>query len=182
MLRRLLSILALALGVAVLVARIQKINELPRVELAPRTMHLLYLDSLRTELLSFAEQYGRPIFYTDTTPLVNGSGRIQVARLRQALFDSRIQYSYGDKGFNLDWATDPKPRIPKRYASFNDFYRALEVAGHRPVASAWPETAAEYARLRRDFITPRWPEMPQRRVNRPRSSPVPPHGDASITD
>ena len=173
-----LSIAALAAAIVILGIRIREINAPPApVQLAPRTVHLLYLDSLRHELLAFAEQYGRPVFVTDTIAPVTGHGRVQLARLRQALFDPRVEYNYGDKGFYIEWRTDPKPRwtAPRSFRAFgSDSYEPPKL----PVSAAWPQTAAEYARLRRDFITPRWPEIPQRRANRTRRSPVPPHGDA----
>src|SRR5690349_13887827 len=109
--RRILSVVALVIAVAVLAGRVHEINRPPApVQLAPRTVHLLYIDSLRRELLTFAEQYGRPVFRYDTTSPVTGHGRIQLARLREALFDPRIEYFFGDEGFNIDWRADPKPR------------------------------------------------------------------------
>ena len=174
--RRFLSIVALLVATAVLGLRIRAINRLPELAgPAPRTLHLLYLDSLRTELLTFAEQYGRPVFQYDTTGPVTGHGRVQLARLRQALFDPRVVYYFGDEGFTLDWRGDPRPQT--HFKGFRSFG-----AGSAPVfATSWPATAAEYARLRRLFITPQWPEPPQRRVNRARNSPVPPHGDALVS-
>jgi hypothetical protein len=178
-LRRILSVVALALSVAILIGRIEKINEPARVELAARTRHLLYLDSLRTELLTFAEQYGRPVFQYDTTAPVTGHGRIQLARLRQALFDQRIEYGFNDRGFYLEWRGDPRPRQRHGFSSFAPIGSVARYEPPpEPISSAWPQTAAEYARIRREFVTPRWPEIPQRRINRPRRSPVPPHGDA----
>ena len=170
MLRRLFSFAALAIGVAILAARIHQINKPEPSLLAARTLHLLYLDSLRTELLTFAEQYGRPLFVTDTTPLINGHGRIQASRLREALFDPRIEYHYGDYGFTLDWASDPKPRM--RHGVWMPFGspRSKTIPGQTP----WPPSAVQYAELRRLAITPQWPEPPQRRANRARRSPVPP--------
>jgi hypothetical protein len=88
--RRLLSVVALVLATTILAVRIRAINTPPEiVGVAPRTAHLLYLDSLRTALLAFAEQYGRPVFEYDTTPPVTGHGRIQLARLHEALFAHR---------------------------------------------------------------------------------------------
>src|SRR3954466_8446739 len=137
MLRRILSIVALALSVAILVRRIQRINEPVRVELAARTRHLLYLDSLRTELLTFSEQYGRPVFQYDTTSPVTGHGRIQLARLRQALFDPRIEYAFSDEGFAMDWRSDPKPRI--RHMGFAHFGSAAAELPPDPVGDQWPK-------------------------------------------
>ena len=178
--RRVLSTLALALATLVFAYRVREINRLPSIaQLAPRSEHLLYLDSLRTELITFAEQYGKPVFITDTVSPVNGHGRIQMARLREALFDSRIEYGYNDQGFGLDWRSDPRPK--PRFngpVTFEEFDRVMSLANRLTVASAWPQSAAEYAKLRRLFITPQWPQMPQRRANRMRNSPVPPHGEA----
>ena len=172
--RRLLSVFALLLATAVLGIRIHNINTPPElVGVAPRTLHVLYLDSLRTALLTFAEQYGRPVFQYDTTSPVTGHGRIQLARLHQALFDERVVYSFGDQGFSLDWKGDPKPR--PHGGAFRPFG-----SGAVAFPNAWPPSAAEYARVRRIFVTPQWPEPPQRRVNRMRNSPVPPH-DAFTT-
>jgi hypothetical protein len=172
--RRPLSILALALAIAILGFRIRTINTPPElVGVAPRTVHVLYLDSLCNALLTFAEQYGRPVFQYDTTSPVTGHGRIQLARLHQALFDDRVDYSFGDQGFSLDWKGDPKPR--PHGGAFRQFGSGVVI-----FPNAWPPSAAEYARLRRIFVTPQWPEPPQRRANRVRNSPVPPH-DAFTT-
>jgi hypothetical protein len=179
--RRLSSFAALVLATLVLAFRVYEINKpAPRVVLAPRTEHLLYLDSLRRELVAFAEQYGRPVFLTDTTPPVNGHGRIQLARLRQALFDPRVLYGYTDKGFAMDWRGDPKPRVPRveRVMTFAEFSRFLQAHSRTPIGGEWPMSAAEYARLRRLWITPQWPDPPARRANRRPAAGVPPHGDA----
>lgn len=178
MTRRLLSIGTLILAMLVLGLRIREINKpAPPVTLAPRSVHLLYLDSLRHELLTFAEQYGRPVFRYDTTSPVTGHGRVQLARLRNALFDPRIEYGFGDDGFVLDWRSDPKPRSPNAFVQFGAPRppTARHIGG---VANAWPESAAEYARIRRLFVTPRWPEPPVRRTNRSRPAGVPPQADA----
>lgn len=176
--RRLFSIAAFVLATLVLAHRVREINTpVPPVVLAPRTVHLLYLDSLRRELLSFAEQYGRPVFWTDSTPPVNGHGRIRLARLRQALFDPRIEYGYTDRGFAIDWRTDPKPRFPP--STFVHLGDAEPPMLRNPVGDAWPESAASYARLRRLWITPQWPDPPARqRTNRGPVGGVPPHADA----
>jgi hypothetical protein len=162
--RRILSITALLLATLVLTLRIREINQSPEIpQLAPRSLHLLYLDSLRTALLEFAEQYGRPVFRYDTTSPVTGHGRIQLARLRIALFDPRIEYDFSDQGFAIEWRGDPKPRYPR--PSFVPIGAPPPPSfGHRTasIANAWPEPAAEYARLRREYITPRWPELPAR--------------------
>ena len=173
----------LALAVFVLAIRVHEVNRPRRVHLAPRTLHLLYLDSLRQELLTFSEQYGRPVFQYDTTSPVTGHGRIQLARLRHALFDPRVEYRFSDEGFYIDWRTDPKPRPQNQgFVAFGSPGAGFHTQG--PIANSWPETAAEYARIRRLLITPQWPEPPQRRPNRARRSPVPPHGEtfASIGD
>jgi hypothetical protein len=172
-----LGLATLAVAAFVLAVRVHEVNQPAGVQLAPRTLHLLYLDSLRRELLTFAEQYGRPVFQYDTTSPVTGHGRIQLARLRHALFDPRIEYRFGDEGFSIDWATDPKPRPRnKGFAAFGSPGNGFHSFG--PIANSWPESAADYARIRRLLITPQWPEPPQRRINRPRSQHVPPHGDA----
>jgi hypothetical protein len=174
--RRPLSVLALVFATGILGLRIRAINTPPElVGIAPRTAHVLYLDSLRTALLTFAEQYGRPVFQYDTTSPVTGHGRIQLYRLHQALFDPRVVYAFGDQGFSLDWRGDPKPR--QHSAAFRRFGAGEPVIFPNP----WPPSAAEYARLRRLFITPEWPDPPQRRVNRARNSPVPPHGESFIS-
>jgi hypothetical protein len=174
--RRLLSFAALVLATLVLAFRVYEINQpAPPLVLAPRTVHVIYLDSLRHELLTFAEQYGRPVYQYDTTLIVTGSGRIQLTRLRQALFDSRVEYAFTDEGFAIDWRSDPKPRSAHTFAAFG----APHVLPHNAIASAWPDPAAEYARVRREFITPKWPEpAPLRRANRRAPNGVPPHGDA----
>src|SRR4051812_16431064 len=134
-----LSITVLAVAIVVFALRVRDINQPRRVELAPRTLHLLYLDSLRNELLTFAEQYGRPVFQYDTVSPVTGQGRIQLTRLHQALFDPRVEYVFGDDGFYLDWRTDPKPR-----RHFNHFRRIGEPGDEPrvPIRNAWPESAA----------------------------------------
>jgi len=174
--RRQLSLIALALATLVLGLRIREINKPRKVELAPRTVHLLYLDSLRTALLTYAEQYGKPVFVTDTVSPVNGYGRIQMRRLRDALFAPQIEYSYGDKGFSIEWRGDWTPRTPRfdRAVTLQEFDRILRVLNRRPISNSWPESAAEYARLRREFITPRWPEPPARRSRGERNFPTPP--------
>jgi hypothetical protein len=172
-----LGLAALALAAFVLANRIHEVNERRAVELAPRTLHLLSLDSLRQELLTFAEQYGRPVFQYDTTSPVTGHGRIQLARLRHALFDPRVEYVFGDEGFALEWRSDPRPR--PRFSGFVAFGQPSEFHSTAPIAGAWPQSAAEYARIRRMVITPQWPEPPAFRANRRRQSPVPPHGDGS---
>src|SRR5689334_12163126 len=174
--RRILSVVALISAVVVLGLRIREINKPALVVMpAPRTLHLLYVDSLRQELLAFAEQYGRPVFQYDTTAPVTGHGRIQLARLRQALFDPRVEYTFGDDGFAIDWRSDPKPHIQKGFMVFG----AAHHAQYSSVGNPWPEQAAEYARVRRIFITPQWPEPPVRRRANPRPAPgVPPHADA----
>ena len=179
--RRLVSILTLILATLVLALRVREINRpAPSVSLAPRTLHLLYLDSLRQELVSFAEQYGRPVFRYDTTSPVTGHGRVQLARLRNALFDPRVEYGFGDDGFVLDWRSDPKPRISHGFAAFGA-PRPPTTARPLGIANAWPESAAEYARIRRIFVTPQWPEPPMRRTNRRPAPGVPPHADAYAT-
>jgi hypothetical protein len=174
--RRILSITALLLATLVLTLRIREINQSPEIpQLAPRSLHLLYLDSLRTALLEFAEQYGRPVFRYDTTSPVTGHGRIQLARLRIALFDPRIEYDFSDQGFAIEWRGDPKPRYPR--SSFVPIGAPPPPSfGHRTasIANAWPEPAAEYARLRREFITPRWPEPPAGRSRREHDFMTPP--------
>jgi hypothetical protein len=177
--RRILSVASLLLATLVFVLRVREINKpAPPVRLAPRTLHLLYLDSLRQELLTFAEQYGRPVFQYDTTSPVTGHGRIQLARLRRALFDPRVEYAFSDEGFAIEWRTDPKPHLPSSFVHFgapgSNLFR-------KSIANAWPESAAEYARIRRLIITPQWPEPPQRRTNRPPARTVPPHGDVFAT-
>jgi hypothetical protein len=175
--RRLLSVVALVAACAALMLRVQRINRMEPVELSARSYHVLYLDSLRHELLTFAEQYGRPVFQYDTTMVVTGHGRIQLGRLREALFDPRIEYRYGDDGFSLDWRSDPKPRRPGA--------GAWHAFGARPAARSafiqgwtpWPPSTIEYARLRRIAITPQWPEPPQR-PSRRRPHPTPNHHDA----
>jgi hypothetical protein len=175
MTRRLVSIATLVIATLVLVLRVRDINTVEPVVLAPRTMHLLYLDSLRRELLTFAEQYGRPVFQYDTTSPVTGHGRIQLWRLRHALFDPRIEYVFGDEGFAIDWRGDPKPRTTRSFTIFG----ASHVPLHSAIGDRWPQEAAEYARLRRLFITPQWPEPPvRRRSNRSPATGVPPHADA----
>jgi len=174
--RKLVSVVALFAAVAILAVRVRALNTpAPTVVLASRTMHLLYLDSLRRELLTFAEQYGRPVFQYDTTSPVTGHGRIQLARLRNALFDPRIEYAFNDEGFAIDWRGDPKPRIQKGFMSFG----TRHIAEHAAVGDAWPEPAAEYARIRREYVTPQWPEPPAgRRANQRPAPGVPPHADA----
>lgn len=178
MTRRILSVIALIAAMLVFGLRVREINKpAPPVTLAPRAVHLLYLDSLRHELLTFAEQYGRPVFRYDTTSPVTGHGRVQLARLRNALFDPRVEYGFGDDGFVLDWRGDPKPRFAGGLMEFGAPRppMARRIGG---VANAWPESAAEYARVRRLFVTPQWPEAPVRRTNRRLPSGVPPHADA----
>ena len=174
--RRILSVVMLVGAMLVLAHRVREINKPPTViGVAPRTAHLLYLDSLRRELLTFAEQYGRPVFRYDTTSPVTGHGRIQLARLREALFDPKVYYYFGDEGFTLDWVSDPGPRrLYKGFASFGSVTR-------RVYQNAWPERAAEYARIRRLLVTPQWPEPPARRTNRREPMGVPPHADAYAT-
>jgi hypothetical protein len=174
-----LGLATLALATLVLTIRVREINEPRAIDLAPRTLHLLYLDSLRQELLTFAEQYGRPVFQYDTTSPVTGHGRIQLARLRHALFDPRIEYVFGDEGFALEWRSDPKPR--PRFTGFVSFGQPSQFHSTAPVAGAWPQSAVEYARIRRLVITPQWPDRPAFRANRRRRSPVPPHGDGSAS-
>jgi len=175
--RRLLSLAALLLATLVLGLRVREINKpAPVVVLAPRAVHLLYLDSLRRELLTFAEQYGRPVFQYDTTSPVTGHGRIQLARLRHALFDPQIEYVFSDEGFVMDWRSDPKPRVRHRgFAHFGSPPRGLP---RDAIGNEWPKPAAEYARIRREFITPQWPDPPVRRANRRPATGVPPHADA----
>lgn len=175
--RRLLSVVALVVACAALMLRVQQINRVEPVQLSARAYHVLYLDSLRHELLTFAEQYGRPVFQYDTTMVVTGHGRIQLGRLREALFDPRIEYRYGDDGFSLDWRSDPKPRVlhPQVWHAFGrrPSSRSSFIQGWSP----WPPSTVEYARLRRVAITPQWPDPPQR-PQRPRTSPTPNHNDA----
>jgi len=178
MTRRILSLIALIAATLVFGLRVREINEpRPPIALAPRSLHLLYLDSLRHELLAFAEQYGRPVFRYDTTSPVTGHGRVQLARLRNALFDPRVEYGFGDDGFVLDWRSDPKPRVTHGFMQFGAPRPPTErhVGG---VANAWPESAAAYARVRRLFWTPQWPDPPARRANRRQPPGVPPHADA----
>jgi hypothetical protein len=189
MTRRILSLASLALAILVLVLRVREINRpAPPVTLAPRTLHVLYLDSLRQELLAFAEQYGRPVFQYDTTSPVTGHGRIQLARLRNALFDPKVEYIFGDEGFIIDWRGDPKPRARSFISvggppppAFVPIGQAAPFGSRysHGIANAWPGPAAEYARLRRIFVTPRWPEPPVPRANRHVPTGVPPHADAS---
>jgi hypothetical protein len=168
--RNIAGFAALAAALLVLGLRVRRINQVEPVQLAARAYHVLYLDSLRQELLGFAEQYGRPVFHYDSTPPVTLHGRIQLARLREALFDPRIEYTYGDEGFTLDWRSDPKPpRARGVWVSFG-----TPTAGWW--ATAWPSSTVEYAKLRRIAITPQWPEPPRRA--RPRSQPrATPHND-----
>lgn len=173
-LRTPIALAALALAVFVLSLRVHEVNRPRGPQFASRTVHLLYLDSLRQELLTFSEQYGRPLFYTDTTILVSGHGRVQAARLREALFDPRVEYYYGDYGFTLDWAGDPKPR---RAAGAWVAFHTGALPHAAPGQTPWPESAIEYAVLRRIAITPQWPEPPQRSTRRP-ANPTPPHHDA----
>jgi hypothetical protein len=175
--RRVLAVVALIFATIVLVIRVREINKpAPPITLAARSVHLIYLDSLRNELLTFAEQYGRPVFRYDTTSPVTGHGRVQLARLRQALFDPRVEYGFGDDGFVLDWRSDPKPRLSHGFMRFGA--ARPPTMRRMGVANAWPESAAEYARIRRLFVTPQWPEPPARRTNRHVPSGVPPHADA----
>ena len=173
-----LALAALVLATFVLAIRIHEVNEPRELRLAPRTLHLLYLDSLRQELLTFAEQYGRPVFQFDTTSPVTGHGRVQLARLRHALFDPRVEYRFDDEGFYIEWRADPRPRL--RSNGFVAFGSPSRGVGFHfaPIADSWPQSAAEYARIRRLIITPQWPDRVQRRANPPRRSPVPPHGEA----
>jgi hypothetical protein len=98
--------------------------------------------------------------------------------LRHALFDPQIEYIFGDEGFAIDWRGDPKPRTPKGFMTFGTPHLALE----SPVSNRWPEQAAEYARIRRLWVTPQWPDPPlRRRANRHSPDGVPPHADAYST-
>lgn len=183
MLRKLLSFVALCLATLVFFLRVREVNEPPAiVGLAPRSIHLLYLDSLRAQLLTFAEQYGKPVFMTDTIAPATGHGRIQFARLREALLsDPDIVYGYTDNGFSMEWRGDARIRMPRfdHPPTFEEYSRALHALNRPAIGGAWPQHAAQYARLRREWITPQWPDPPvRRRPNQRPATGVPPHADA----
>ena len=132
-LRRIISVFCLIAAVSVLAVRVRHLRSLNQVELAPRAEKLAVLDHYSKRVLSYAEQYGRPVFAWTGVRHSSAAESTLYENLRLDLRDERIRYWYGDERFTIAWWD------PRQGRSGRDVIA---------VSYPWPREAAFYAHVR----------------------------------
>ena len=119
---------------AILVVRIQHLQSLNRVEFSTRTAQFEVVKKLSDRLLTYSEEYGRPVFMWTGVQHASPAESTLYEHLRMDLRDARIRYWYDDRRYAIAWYDEKQTRVPDR--------------SQIVVSNLWPADAAYYARWR----------------------------------
>ncbi len=133
-LRRIAGIAGLLVASAMLWWRIADLRASRTLALSTRAERIMVVKRLHDRVLSYSEQYGRPIFVWTGVRHSSAAESTLYQRLRRDLVDSSVRYWYDDKSFRVAWYYDrPSPRP-------EDAQIVL--------SNEWPESASRYAHAR----------------------------------
>lgn len=132
--RRIVDVAALIVASTALTLRIQSLQARNRVELSERAQRFAVVKKYSDRVLTYAEQYGRPIFAWTGVHHSSAAESTLYENLRLDLRDRRIRYWYDDRGYYIAWYDPRQSRSPDR--------------SQVVVSNKWPDDAAFYARYR----------------------------------
>ena len=132
--RKVVGVVALLVACAVLALRIHDLQSRNRVEFSERTAKFAIVKNLSDRLLTYSEQYGRPVFMWTGVHHASAAESTLYENLRLALLDERVRYWYSDRGYSIAWWDPKQARRPD--------------ASQIVIQNEWPVDAAYYARWR----------------------------------
>jgi hypothetical protein len=132
--RRLADCAGLVFALLILGFRIQSLQSRNRVEFSERTARFAVVKRLSDRVLSYSEQYGRPIFMWTGVNHASAAESTLYENLRLDLRDQRVRYWYSDRSYSIAWWDPLQARRPDR--------------SQIVISNAWPVDAAYYARWR----------------------------------
>lgn len=132
--RRVLDVAALVVACTVLTLRIQSLQHRNRVEFSERTAQFAVVKSYSDRILTYAEQYGRPIFVWTGVRHASAAESTLYENLRLELRDARVRYWYDDSKYFVAWYDEKQTRRPDE--------------SQIVITNPWPPDAAFYARYR----------------------------------
>ena len=132
--RRIVDVAALIVACAVLTLRVQSIQKRNRVEFTERTAQFAVVKAYSDRILTYSEQYGRPIFVWTGVRHQSAAESTLYETLRLDLRDPRIRYWYGDEAYYIAWYDVKQTRKADR--------------SQIVISNPWPVDAAFYARYR----------------------------------
>jgi hypothetical protein len=112
-LRRIGGIAALLVASAFLTWRIHDLREARTLELSPRAARIMTVKRLHDRVLSYSEQYGRPIFVWTGVRHSSAAESTLYERLRRDLVDSSVRYWYDDATFQIACTTNGRHHARK---------------------------------------------------------------------
>lgn len=133
-LRRMAGLAAFILATAVLAWRIDYLRSLVIVELSPRAEAITIVKRLHDRVLSYSEQYGRPVFAWTGVRHSSAAESTLYQNLRLDLRDERVRYSYGEEIFSITWIGEEG--------------RMVRDSAPIVLSNQWPPDARFYAHVR----------------------------------